>query len=187
MFDSNDFRTPQFLSKSEAKQFLQHLKDNGNLNSSEEGESDSQDDDTEVSQYAEKKENEKLAVQKFPRPISLVRFVSRLNGRHSLSKMRNDEEILTQVMAVSSDNFETRDITEIADDSDDDINDVEVPGVVIKTDEHQNIDINLNNIRQKTLEYDQKQIKRIQFVNAGYRNLKIVNNHPINSSTCTIV
>ncbi|CAF4363391.1 unnamed protein product [Rotaria sp. Silwood2] len=78
----------------------------------------------------------------------------------------------------------------MTDDSDDenydDDNDVQVPDSVIKTDEQKSIDDNLSGIRQKTLEFDQNQIKGIQFANAGDRNLKIVNNHTINSTTCSI-
>ncbi|CAF4356681.1 unnamed protein product [Rotaria sp. Silwood2] len=78
----------------------------------------------------------------------------------------------------------------MTDDSDDenydDDNDVQVPDSVIKTDEQKSIDDNLSGIRQKTLEFDQNQIKGIQFANAGDRNLKIVNNHAINSTTCSI-
>ncbi|CAF4211784.1 unnamed protein product [Rotaria sp. Silwood2] len=183
-------RNLQRLSKSATKRLVDHVEKCGNMSSSDEDESDLDNDNDKTNQQSKKKKNDQANVQKFASPNSLFRIVTRLNERHSLSKMKNDEEIRSQVMIISLDNSETLDMTKMVNNSDDekydDNNDVQVPDFVITTDEHKNIDTDLNDIRQKTLEFNKNQIKEIQFANAGDRNLKIVNNHAITSSTCSI-
>ncbi|CAF4749468.1 unnamed protein product [Rotaria sp. Silwood2] len=178
------------MSKSATKRLVDHVEKCGNMSSSDEDEFDLDDDNDKTNQQSKKKKNGQANVQKFASPTSLFRIVTRLNGRHSLSKMRNDEEIRSQVMTISLDNSETVDMTKMVNNSDDenydDNNDVQVPDFVITTDEHKNIDADLNDIRQRTLEFNKNQIKGIQFANAGDRNLKIANNHAITSSTCNI-
>ncbi|CAF1363565.1 unnamed protein product [Rotaria sp. Silwood1] len=184
-------RNPQRLSKSATKRLVDHVEKCGNMSSSDEDESDlDHDDNDKTSQQSKQKKNDQTNVQKLASPTSLFRIVTRLNARHSLSKMRNDEEIRSQIMTISLDNSEALDMTKMINNSDDenydDNNAVQVPDFAINTDEHKNIDADLNDIRQKTLEFNQNQIKGIQFANAGDRNLKIVNNHAITSSTCSI-
>jgi hypothetical protein len=159
-----------------------------NMSSSDEEESDFGEDDTESN-----KNDYKSTTQKLVQPVSLFRFVTRLNVRHSLSKMSNDKEIRSKVIAVCSNQSETLDITSTVDDSDnendDDDNDVQSPPDLINQNDEQqhHVDIDLNDIRQKALEYDRQQIKGIQFANAGNGNLKVVNNYPITSNTCILI
>ncbi|CAF1023045.1 unnamed protein product [Adineta steineri] len=60
----------------------------------------------------------------------------------------------------------------------------EIDNDVISTSINQ---LDLDDIRQKTIEYDQKQIRGIQFANAGTGNLTIINNHSVTSETCNII
>ncbi|CAF1361471.1 unnamed protein product [Rotaria sordida] len=46
---------------------------------------------------------------------------------------------------------------------------------------------NLDDIREKTLEYNRQQVKGIQLANAGANNLKIINSYSVTSSTCIII
>ncbi|CAF3166483.1 unnamed protein product [Rotaria sp. Silwood2] len=183
-------RKVQRLSKSATTRLVDHMEKCNNMSSSDEEKSDLEDEDRKIDHQSKNKKNDQTNIQNFASPTSLFRIVTRLNGRYSLSKMRRDEEIRSQVMTISLDSSETLDLPTMTDDSDDenydDDNDVQVPDSVIKTDEQKSIDDNLSGIRQKTLEFDQNQIKGIQFANAGDRNLKIVNNHTINSTTCSI-
>ncbi|CAF3279289.1 unnamed protein product [Rotaria sp. Silwood2] len=183
-------RKVQRLSKSATTRLVDHMEKCNNMSSSDEEKSDLEDEDRKIDHQSKNKKNDQTNIQNFASPTSLFRIVTRLNGRYSLSKMRRDEEIRSQVMTISLDSSETLDLPTMTDDSDDenydDDNDVQVPDSVIKTDEQKSIDDNLSGIRQKTLEFDQNQIKGIQFANAGDRNLKIVNNHAINSTTCSI-
>lgn len=155
------------------------------MSSSDEDKSEFEDDEKETDVTTKKKKKDPLTVQKYASPNAMFRFVTRLNGHHSVSKMRSDQEIRSQVVSVLTADSPTLDITEIVHDSDDenhdDDNDVQIPDVAIRT------VADLNDIRQKTLEYDQKQIKGIQFANAGDKNLKVVNDYAINSSTCTLI
>jgi hypothetical protein len=156
-----------------------------NMSSDEESnESDFAEDDT----HSNKNDN-KMVAQKLAAPVSYFRFVTKLNGRHSLSKMSNDQEIRSKVMAICSNQSETLNIPNIVNDSDDengehdDDNDV----LVNQSEEKQHVDTDLNDLRQKALEYDQQQLKGIQLANAGAGNLRVVNNYPITSSTCTLM
>ncbi len=82
--------------------------------------------------------------------------------------------------------LETPDIVidDSAEDDDDDIV-IENPSPAINASIEQ--EHNLDDIREKTLEYDRQQIKGIQLANAGRNNLKIVNNYSVTSSTCALM
>ncbi|UJR12530.1 hypothetical protein I4U23_016705 [Adineta vaga] len=82
-----------------------------------------------------------VTIQTSVTPISSFCFVTQLNNHKSLSRLRTDEKIRSKVMALFKNKEEMIDIIDI--------------------------DTDLSDIRQKTLEYDQKQIKGIQFANAG--------------------
>jgi hypothetical protein len=162
------------------------------MSSSDEDESDFGEDDTEVDHHSTNKSNYKTTSKKLVQPVSLFRFVTRLNGRHSLSKMSSDKEIRSKVMNICSNELETLDIATLVNDSDnenddDDDNDVKSSGLIIENEKKQHIDTDLNDIRQKTLEYDRQQIKGIQLANAGDGNIKIVNSYAITSSTCILI
>ena len=164
-------RKSQRLSKSATEKFVGHMEKYANLDSSDEEDSDFDKSDSESN--------------KFVPPVSHFRFVTKLNGRHSLSKMSSNVEIRSKVMAICSNESETLDIPNVVNESDnehDDDNDV----LVIQTEEKQHVDTDLNDLRQKASEYDQQQIKGIQLANAGTGNLRIVNNYPITSTTCTL-
>lgn len=104
--------------------------------------------------------------------------------------MRSGEDTGLQHLIMSSSQWQAVNLGEIADDLDDENqnnhNDVDALPNVINGNDKQDIDVDLNDIRQKTLEYDDKQLKGVRFANAGDNNLKIANNHSVNSSTCTI-
>ncbi len=154
----------------------------------DEKESDFEDDDTELDHHHRtKKSDYKTTTQKLAQPVCLVRFVTRLNGPYSLSKMINDKEIWSKVAVVCLNQSETVDIAKMVDDCDNDNNDVEFPGLIVQSEGEQYVDIDLNDIRQKALEYDRQQLKGIQFANAGNGNLRVMNNYAVTSNTCTLI
>jgi hypothetical protein len=152
---------------------VEHMEKCANMSSRDEEE-----DDSELNHHPTNKSDYKTTTQKLIQPVSFFRFVTRLNGQHSLSKMSSDKEIRSKVMAVFLNHSETLDIVTMADDSDnenhDDDNDVESSGLIIQSEEQQHVDTDLNDIRQKVLEYDRQQLKGIQFINAGDGNSKVV-------------
>ncbi len=185
-------RSLQRVSKSATTKLVEHMEKCATMSSSDEDESDFEEDDTKPDHHPTNKNEYKTTTQKLVQPISLFRFVTRLNGRHSLLKMSSDNEIRSKVMAFCSNQSETLDIAQMADDSDnendDDDNDVQSPGLIIQSEEEQqHVDIDLSDIRQKALEYDRQQLKGIQFANAGNGNLKVVNNYTVTSNTCTLI
>ncbi|CAF4992290.1 unnamed protein product, partial [Rotaria sp. Silwood1] len=120
----------------------------------------------------------KAIIQKNQRPISLLRFVTRLDGRHLLSKMSSDAELQSKALTLFSEDSESFDMAQIIYDSDNenhnDDHDVEYPGAVTTAmTEQQPIEHDLDDIRQKTLEHNRQQLKGIQFANAGDGNLKV--------------
>ncbi|CAF4890295.1 unnamed protein product, partial [Rotaria magnacalcarata] len=69
----------------------------------------------------------------------------------------------------------------------DDDNDVQTTDQINRVeDQQQSMEVALNDIRQKRLEYDRQQIKGVQFSNVGDGNLKVVNNSSVTSSTCIL-
>jgi hypothetical protein len=162
------------------------------MSSGNEEESDFEEDDTELNHHPTNKSDNKTTTQKSVQPITFFRFVTRLNGRHSLSKMSSDQEIRSKVMAIFLNHSETLDIAKMADDfgnenHDDDDNDIVSPGLIIQSEDKQHLDIDLNDIRRKGLEYDRQQLKGIQLANAGNGNLKVVNNYAVTSETCILI
>ncbi|CAF4263920.1 unnamed protein product, partial [Rotaria magnacalcarata] len=180
----------QRLTGSATTKLVEHMEKCANFSSSDEEKSDFEDDDTAANYHSRNKSDTKASIKSNNRPVSLFRFVTRLKGRYSLSKMSSDNEMSSKVMATWLNQSETIDIGSMANDSDseihDDDNDVESPNMTGQHEEQQHVDTDLNSIRQKTLEYDQQQIKGIQFINAGDGNLKVVSNYAITSSTCIL-
>lgn len=168
--------------------------------SSSEGEkSDFEEDDIEFNHHSTNKNERSHIVHKSLQPVTRYRFVTRLNIRHSLSKMSNDSEIRSKVMALCANNCEALDIAKVTDDSenenypdDDDDDDVQSPNMIIQSEGKQQqqlqpTNIDLNDIREKATEYDRQQIKGIQLANAGNGNLRVVNNYAVTSNTCTLI
>ncbi|CAF4640102.1 unnamed protein product [Rotaria socialis] len=184
-------RNLQRSTGSAAAKLVEHMEKCANFSSDDDEKSDFEGDDTAASYHPTNKGDTKASIKSNNRPVSCFRFVTRLNGRHALSKMSSDNEMSSKVMATWLNQSETIDIGSMVDDSDseihDDDNDVESPNRTDQNEEQQHVDIDLNSIHQKTLEYDQQQIKGIQFTNAGDGNLKVVNNYVITSNTCTLV
>ncbi|CAF1563716.1 unnamed protein product [Rotaria magnacalcarata] len=163
------------------------------MDSSDEEElgSDKEEDVDEVTKNSTNKKNVKTKAEHLVSPISLYRCVTRFNGRHSLAKMSNDYEILKKVGSIWSGNSDSIDITQLVNDSDqedhDDDNDVQTTDQINRVeDQQQSMEVALNDIRQKRLEYDRQQIKGVQFSNVGDGNLKVVNNSSVTSSTCIL-
>ena len=135
----------------------------------------------------------KTMTQKSVQSTSFFRFVTRLNNRHPLSKMSNDEEIRTKVVYICYHNPDVLDIVQMVHDSKDEIhdgdddNDVVSPIVVVQNGKQQDIDADLDDIRQKVVEYERQQLKGVQFINASDGNPKILNNYSVTSTTCTLI
>lgn len=132
----------------------------------------------------------KTKAHKFASPVTLYRCVTRLNGRHSLAKMNSNREIMTKIGSIWDSDPGSVDVTEVVNDSDnethDDDNDVQSPGLTNQVEEQQSVEDALEDIRQKKVEYDRKRVKGVQFTNAGDGNLKVVNGYAMTSSTCTL-
>ena len=127
-------------------------------------------------------------VQKMIQPMTSYRYVYRLNINLSLSKMKRDSthrKYFLRNHADISDQSGTSDIE--IDDSDDDDNDIVTENQSSVVDTSTKQEHNLDDIREKTLEYEQRQVKGIQFANAGANNVKIINNYALTSKTCMIL
>ena len=101
--------------------------------------------------------------------------------------MSSGEDIRSKVIAMCSNQSEAVHLDTIVTSADnendhhDNDNDVEIP-----KNEEEHLHIDLNDIRQKALEYDRQQLKGIQLANAGDGNLRIVNNYAVTSTTCNL-
>ena len=182
-------RRPERLTKSATTRLVQHVEKCVTMSSSDEEEDIDFGDDTEPTQNSTNTSEFKAITHRFVQPVGLFRFVTRLNGRHSLAKMSKDKELQTKVIDVWSNGSQILDITQMADDSDieDDDNDVKSSNLIIQKEEQQHTDIDLNDIREKVVEYDRQQLKGIQLSNAGNGNLRVVNNYAVTSNTCTLI
>lgn len=171
------------MSTSATKKLINHMEKCAEMSSSDEDDSDGDKDD-------------KTKTQKLMQPTSFFRFVTQLNNRHSLSKMSTDEEIRAKVLNVCSSDEDIHDIVKMVNDSNDDIHDdhggdddkdVVSPNVTIQHEKKQGNDADINDIRQKMVEYERQQLKGVQFINAGDGNPKVVNNYAVTSTTCTLI
>ncbi|CAF3525513.1 unnamed protein product [Adineta steineri] len=130
------------------------------------------------------------SIKKTPQPITSYRYVHRLNGKLSSSKMKTDESYRTYFLANYIDRSDEPDTTNtMIDDSDsgDDNDDVitETPPQVENTPIKQ--EHNLDDIHEKTMEHDRQQIKGIQLANVGVNNPKIMNDYSVTSNTCILL
>ncbi|CAF3376500.1 unnamed protein product [Rotaria sp. Silwood1] len=184
-------RNPRRVTKSAVANLIEHMEKCTNMSSSDE-ESDFAANKSEDDSNTKSNNDGKAIIQKNQRPISLLRFVTRLDGRHLLSKMSSDAELQSKALTLFSEDSESFDMAQIIYDSDNenhnDDHDVEYPGAVTTAmTEQQPIEHDLDDIRQKTLEHNRQQLKGIQFANAGDGNLKVVNSYAVTSNTCTLI
>ena len=127
---------------------------------------------------------------KIIQPITSFRYVHRLNGKLSLTKMKTDQSWRTHFLKNYADASDLPDTSEIViDDSDADDDDDDIVIQNHSSDMNPSIkqEHNLDEIREKTLEYDRQQIKGIELANAGANNPRVINNHSVTSSTCTLM
>ena len=138
-------------------------------------------DDDEGDQKEKQKSNN--PVQRSVPPLSRFRLVTRLTGRHSPSKMRDDATRPSPVLNLLLTNAENLDVPSLIDDSDDDDAVVSPP----TTHEAKDFTNDLKEIHQRVLQHDQEQMKGIQFANAGTDNLKVVNSYSVSSTSCILL
>ncbi|CAF4100054.1 unnamed protein product [Rotaria sordida] len=144
--------------------------------------SDDSDSETENEQEMNDKQFEIYNKTKVIQPITSYRYVRRLNGKFSLEKMKTDESYRKIFFKTYIFNSEVVDSSNLViDDSEIDDEDEDEINSSIEQ-EH-----NLDDIREKTLEYNRQQVKGIQLANAGANNLKIINSYSVTSSTCIII
>jgi hypothetical protein len=151
--------------------------------------SDDYDSDIESDKEMNDKQLDTYKTKQTNQPITSYRCVYRLNGKLSLSKMKTDESYGEFFSKTHAEILELAEASKIViDDSDDDDDgDVVIENqspVVDHSNEQQH---NLDDIREKTVEYDRQQMKGIQLANAGANNLRITNNYSVTSSTCTLL
>lgn len=111
-------------------------------------------------------------VEKVLAPKVSYRFVQRLENRRSMKKMRNEENFRDKFIWHYIDSSKIpENISTLTDDSEDE--------------PEPNLD--LDEIRKKTDEFDRKQIKTIQMANAGSQNPRILNSSAVTSNACSIL
>jgi len=159
---------------------MEHFLDRSSSDYESEIESDHEKDGKQLDTYN---------IRKIIQPITSYRYVHRFNGKHLLSKMKNDESYRTYFLKNYAAIYNLPDTSEIViDDSDiDDDDDIVIenqsPIINSSIEEKHNLD----DIHEKTLEYDRQQVKGIHLANAGANNLKIINNYSVTSSTCILM
>lgn len=142
---------------------------------------DSSEEDDKVNLEADEDEMKKdqltkNPIQKCVAPISRFRFVTRLAGEYSPSKMSDEKERRRQMLDLISDRWKDLDVSSLADDDDD----VVQPTVKDFADD-------VKDINEKVVQHDQEQLRGIQFANAGSENLKVVNSYSVSSKSCTLI
>ncbi|CAF4737356.1 unnamed protein product, partial [Rotaria sp. Silwood1] len=121
------------------------------------------------------------------RRYSYFCYVENLYEPHYQEIMDDATNIDPEFMAKFSNNREFTDKEPFGHDLD--IEDHHNDGTVECTDlssttvEQQQTDSDLDDIRQKSFEYEQKQLKSVQLANAGKENLKIINSYSVTSTT----
>lgn len=156
--------------------------------------SDDYDTDIESDKEMDDKQYQIYSTKKVIQPVPSYRYVHRLNGKLSLSKMKTDKSYRVYFLTRNPANDpEGPDPSEIVtddsdiDDDDDDDDDIVVENETPVINSSIKQEHNLDDIREKTLEYDRQQIKGIQLANAGGNNPKIINNYSVTSSTCILM
>jgi hypothetical protein len=176
-FEFARYRNVQRQTRSATKTLIQHMEKAANMSSSDDGGSSDDDDDDPIGHQPR--------TQTSVTPVCLLRFVTRLNGRRPLSKMRNDASMVSQMISYLSNSSERESYCQAIDDSDSD-EVVESPQPALTTVQQPCSD-DLQDIHQTILQYDEQQIKGLQLANAGGGNLKLVNNYSVTSSTCALI
>ncbi len=126
---------------------------------------------------------------KIIQPVTSYRYVHRLNGKHTLTKMKTDQSFRTYLLKNYADVSDLPDTSEIMiDDSDvDDDDDIVIQNHSSEMNPSIEQEHNLDDIREKTLEFDRQQIKGIQLANAGANNPRVINNYSVTSHTCMLM
>ena len=148
---------------------------------------DSDDCDSDISSDSDGDNDEIFhKTNKIASPHTFYRFVRRLNGRYSSEKMHNEDVYREKFIAEYCDAKMSPTWHDLIEDSDEEQQpEIQSPTMIetTTTEDHFNID----EIRQKTKEFDRQQIKTIQLANADSNNPKILNNVTVTSSTCVIM
>ncbi|CAF3243596.1 unnamed protein product [Rotaria sp. Silwood2] len=125
------------------------------------------------------------------RRYSVFCYVKNLHERYYPEIMDDVTNRDTEFMAKSSNNQEFTDKKPFDHDSniEDRHNDsnIECTDLPLTTVEQQQTDSDLDDIRQKMLEYEQEQLKGVQLANAGKENLKIINSYSVTATTCNLL
>ncbi|CAF0986663.1 unnamed protein product [Adineta steineri] len=100
----------------------------------------------------------------YPRRLSVFRFVNHFQESNT---NENENKLIESV-------------------PNDSLNEVEFSNNTSTTVTQQQIKHDMNDIHQKVVEYDQQQLTGVQLANVGNRNLKIINNYSVTSSTCSL-
>ena len=136
--------------------------------------------DLEADEDETKKDHQaKNPIQKSVAPISRLRFVTRLAGQYSPSKMSDEKARRTQMLNLISDRWRDLDVASLADDDDD------VQATV--KEEENDFTNDVKDINEKVLQHDQEQLRGVQFANAGRENLKVVNSYSVSSKSCILI
>ena len=176
-------------------QLVKHMEECAELDSSSDEESDDDDGNQETQHSFSTNVDGFVNPSQSPAPATLYRHVTRLNGRHSQTRMINTKAYQEQLMRLQSTITRADEISSIAVDSTDDKGDnvvdddqdVTFVNNPRPTAEEHNMEEALDAIRQKTVEHDRQQLKGIQLANAGDGNLKVVNSYAVTSSTCNLI
>ncbi|CAF3642827.1 unnamed protein product [Rotaria sordida] len=173
-------------SHSAAKNIVEQMENFMDM-SSDDYDSDIENDDKELDAYK---------ARKMIQPITSYRYVHRLNAKLSLSKMKSGKSYRAYFLKYyagfpyqsGTSDFAISDSDKDNDDDDDIVieNQSPINNTSIEQQQQQQ-QYNLDDIREKTLEYNRQQIKGIQLANAGANNLKVVNNYSVTSNTCIVM
>ncbi|UJR34569.1 hypothetical protein I4U23_027345 [Adineta vaga] len=178
-------RNSDHSTNSESTNLVQQLQKRFNADSSDDG-SDLSDYDSDTNSH----ENNKIYWKtKMSLSIPSFRLVTRFPTQCSPSKMNSDEKLISKIIPMfcddSNDDSECNEqIIHVVDSNhpnDQPHGKIENQLIVNST-----IEDDLNDIRQSTLEHERQQIRGIQFANAGHTNVRIINNYPITSNTCSL-
>ncbi|CAF4201059.1 unnamed protein product [Rotaria sp. Silwood2] len=139
-------RTLQQTVKSATVKLVEHIQACADMNSSDEDD----DDDNNENDAQTTQDSVINPIKKTVRPVSSLRFVTRLNGRHSQAKTNTVNGTLLKFIELFSKNVKSIDVKQLVHDSDEENHDnnlnVDLP---IATNDHQYIEDDLNDIRQK--------------------------------------
>lgn len=180
---------------SENQKLVKHMEECADVDSSSDDDSDDGNDDVKTESSPSNKQHGAMTAEQNPAPTTLYAFLKNSKGRFSQTKMMNGDEFRERISKLKSSETRTAEMALLLNDSTeekenncvDDDQDVTFVNNTEVTNEQQNMDQALDDIRQKTIEHDRQQLKGIQLANAGDGNLKVVNSYPVTSSTCNLI